>query len=61
MSAPLTPATREAIIDWVLDCQWQDEPDREYLESMSDAQLIRGINRHYAGGINQFLEDSCAS
>ena len=61
MNTLITPETREAVIDWVLDCQWQDEPNREYLESMSDAQLIRAINRHYAGGFIQFLGDSCAS
>jgi len=59
--APLSPETRAAIIEWALDCEWREEVNAEYLEAMSDAQLIRAINRHYAGGFKQFLGDSCAS
>jgi hypothetical protein len=40
---------------WIGDCSWRDEP--EYLEDLTDDEVIRGINRHYNGGWIQFVED----
>jgi hypothetical protein len=41
--------------NWVSDCTWREDP--EDLESLSDEQVRRGINKHYAGGWDQFVED----
>ena len=38
---------------WVADCQWQDETDH-----LTDAQIKRGIERHYDGGWRAFVADS---
>lgn len=43
--------------DWVLDCQWADV-DEEYIDQMSDEELLRGVSLHYDGGIDQFIRDN---
>ncbi len=48
--------------DWVADCTWgegDNDPDeqQEWIAAMDDETLLRGIERHYAGGIAQFLAD----
>jgi hypothetical protein len=41
---------------WIADCTWANlEP--EDIEDLSDAAIIRGIARHYDGGIAQFVQD----
>jgi len=39
---------------WVEDCQWNDQED---IASYNDFQILRGIERHYDGGLDQFLRD----
>lgn len=41
--------------DWALDCQWRDQED---IEEMSDEEILLGVQRHYEGGIKQFLRDA---
>lgn len=41
--------------DWALDCQWMDQED---IEEMGDEEILRGVQRHYEGGIKQFLRDA---
>ena len=36
--------------DWLADCFGDDET-----EGMSDAEVIRGVNRNYEGGVDAFL------
>ena len=38
---------------WVADCQWQDDTS-----DLTDAQIKRGIDRHYYGGWRAFVADS---
>lgn len=40
--------------DWVEDCQWDDQ---ESIGSYGDFQILRGVDRHYDGGLSQFLKD----
>ncbi len=49
-----TPEQIAAMREWVADCQWGDM-DPEDLASLSDEQIIKGVNKHYDGGIREFL------
>lgn len=41
---------------WLMDCAWADlEP--EDFEEMTDVQIVRGVERHYSGGLDQFKRD----
>lgn len=42
--------------DWVTDCMWKEDP--EYLEDLTDEEIRRGVNRHYDGGWQQFVQDA---
>ena len=39
----------------VTDCSWREDP--EDLESLSDDQIRKGVNRYYVGGWDQFMQD----
>jgi len=39
--------------EWVDDCHWSDDCETE---DFSDAQIIRGVNRFFDGGLEAFLE-----
>lgn len=41
-------------ITWIADCSWDDIDDANEL---TDAEVLRGIARHYDGGWEQFLAD----
>jgi len=41
--------------DWVADCQWVESA--EELAELSDAAIVRGVDRHYEGGWPQFVAD----
>lgn len=43
--------------DWIKDCQWNDV-EEEDIDAMTDEELIRGVERHYSGGISQFVSDN---
>ena len=47
---------RTAARSWVLDCSWKEDP--EEIEEMPDAEILRGIARHYDGGMAQFTRDA---
>ena len=49
----MTPEELAEARAWIADCQWADDTD-----GLTDSQVIRGIARHYAGGIVQFRKDS---
>lgn len=42
---------------WIADCVW-DDLDESEIADLSDAQIERGIRRHYDGGIEQFIADA---
>jgi hypothetical protein len=41
---------------WIADCYWGDRLDW-YPESLTDEDVIRGIERHYTGGWERFVND----
>jgi hypothetical protein len=43
---------------WIADCEWADEINPGQL---TDAQVIRGIARHYDGGWQGFLSDGMSA
>lgn len=55
-------ATPEQIADmrgWIADCAWGDL-DADEIASLSDTAVLRGVARHYVGGVAAFLADSAA-
>ena len=57
--APLTMSDAElnaAARDWVTDCTWREDP--EDLDDLTDEEVRRGVNRHYEGGWQQFVQDT---
>lgn len=48
-----TAAELAAMRAWVADCEWADET-----EDLSDAEIARGIEHHYGGGLAAFRADS---
>jgi hypothetical protein len=45
-----------AMRDWVSECVWLDiEP--EDVAELTERQIVQGIERHYVGGVEAFLED----
>ena len=44
--------------EWIADCEGIWKEDAEELEDLTDAQVLRGVARHYAGGIAQFIADA---
>jgi hypothetical protein len=49
----ITPEVISAMREWVSDCSWGEGP--EEIEEMSDTQIVRGVARHFDGGIEEFL------
>lgn len=39
--------------DWVADCEWADDTS-----NLTDVQVVNGVQRHYFGGVSQFLADA---
>lgn len=48
----ITYATYWAMKDWIADCVWLDEDE---LDEWTDLEVIRGVHRHYEGGIEAFI------
>lgn len=43
--------------DWIKDCIWQDL-ETEDVDNLSPLVVVRGVERHYDGGWEQFLIDT---
>jgi hypothetical protein len=41
--------------NWVKDCEWGEQFEDEEIDDLPVAVLIRGIRRHYDGGMVGFL------
>ena len=39
---------------WISDCEWGEEEDIDPWK-MNDKEIIRGIQRHFGGGIDAFM------
>lgn len=53
----LSKELREAAIEWIMECSWNDIHDESDVVALSDDQLIKGLNKNYAGGLEQFIQD----
>ena len=47
-------ATIKAMRDWIADCSWLDLPPEEVAD-LTEAEVLAGVARHYAGGVEAFL------
>ena len=59
-AAPLIPLREnhmDDMRDWLKDCVWADM-DSADVNDLSDSAILRGINRHYDGGVDQFRADA---
>jgi hypothetical protein len=55
--------TAQEIVDmknWIKDCSWGENMSDKQVDQLADAVVIRGIERHYFGGVEQFRSDSVA-
>lgn len=50
------PEVMKQMREWAKDCQWKEDP--EEIDEMSDEEILRGVQRHYEGGIKAFIRDS---
>lgn len=55
-TSTLTPEELTAARGWLEDCAWGDLEPSE-VAALSDSEVIRGISRHYCGGVPQFRLD----
>jgi hypothetical protein len=53
----LTREHIDAMREWVSDCQWTESfyGDDDWVDELSDMEIVRGVNRTYDGGIKNFL------
>lgn len=43
--------------EWISECVWADL-EEEQIKELSDEQVIKGVKKHFCGGIPAFIE-SC--
>ena len=44
--------------DWLKDCEWREGFDaHSEIDAASDEQIIKAIEKNYAGGVKQFIHD----
>jgi len=55
-TSPLSLAIIEDARDWLSECDWQDMEADDFL-SISPQTVLRAVERHYSGGLKQFLTD----
>jgi len=56
--APVTAEVLHEARGWVLDCLWREDPDT--LAGLPDAAILAGVQRHYLGGLDQFIRDTAS-
>jgi len=52
------PALIEQMRDWVKECSWGERFEDSDIDDMTPEQLIAGVQRHYEGGLKQFMIDA---
>jgi hypothetical protein len=50
----LTKDELTAAREWLKECAW-DDIEMEEFDELTDAQIERGIKRHFDGGLDAFL------
>jgi hypothetical protein len=55
----LSASQLNAAREWVKDClpSFRDLDDEESVDASSDEDIQRGLEKHYSGGVRQFLSD----
>jgi hypothetical protein len=48
----LTPEQLTEARGWIADCEWADDID---VSELTDGAVERGIQRHYSGGVAEFI------
>lgn len=51
-----TPEVITEARDWIADCSWNDL-DPEEIEELTDEEVLKGVKKHYSGGLEGFLRD----
>lgn len=54
----LTQCQLQQAREWLADCVWEEIEPEEF-ETLSERRIIRGIERHFDGGMQAFLT-TCA-
>ena len=49
----ISPETLAAMREWIADCYW---PDLDDAAELSPAEIIRGVRRHFDGGMAAFMK-----
>lgn len=55
----MTVEQLEMAREWIADCTWgetDDDPENEWVEQLTVAQVVRGIERNFCGGVAAFIE-----
>lgn len=42
--------------DWAKDCTWADDQDNEFIDELSDIEVLKGIEKNYEGGLAAFMQ-----
>ena len=50
-----SPEEIQAMRDWVAECDWIE--DQDYIDEMTDAEIVAGVRKHYDGGVTAFIAD----
>jgi len=53
--SPLTPEEIAAAREWLADCVWPDCEPEEFA-TMDEQLIVRGVARHFDGGIEGFKQ-----
>jgi hypothetical protein len=56
-AADIGPEEIQAMRDWIADCQWAESMwwYEEWVEDLTDDEVVRAIGRHYEGGVAAFV------
>lgn len=47
----------DEMFGWITDCAWADMSE-EFADELTVRQIVSGVERHYVGGVNQFVRDA---
>lgn len=57
----VSPEVMVEMRNWVAECEWGEAQEggmssREYVDGLSDEEVLSGVEQHYSGGIATFHE-----
>lgn len=52
-----SPEQISAMRDWAKDCQWGEDQSSDFIDELTDTQILKGVQQHYSGGLAQFVID----